>query len=240
MAELNGLRAARARAYFDDPKNMHQLGVLTILLDVCDRLLYKLLGDVDRKAPPAKIPALLDQQTTPIGQVLSELSRLLDEWLVGGALRRPWCDVDMLNALVLRMSAALCRRYEWKYSTRPYKLINVCNPQWGCGTAESTASEAVGERECCLDVFSRGARAEFRTAEAIQSDRCKAILASSFDGLRATTDWCERQTAEVQALRKYRGRGLDFTNFARENVLKQTRVAHLRAVEDKILPSRAR
>lgn len=242
LAELNGVRVARARVYFEDSKNMHELGVLTILLDVCDRLLYKLLGGVDRKAPPSKIPALIDKKSTPIGQVLSGLLHLLDSWLVGGVLRRPWCVLEMLKApikdaqyalwarcQVLRMAAALFRRYELKYSTWPYKLIKVCSPQWGPAMAGDVAAEVVAERECCLDVFTRGIKGAFPSASAIQSDRCKAILTSSFEGLRVTTDWCERQNAEVQALRKMRGRGLDFTNFSRENVHQQTRVAHLRS-----------
>lgn len=77
---------------------MHQLAVLTVLLDVADKLLFQLLGGVDRSGPPCKVPALLNRETSIIGTVLQNLHRLLERWNEGGECRRPWCVLDIVGA----------------------------------------------------------------------------------------------------------------------------------------------
>lgn len=239
LVELNGVRAARAKAYFADAGNLHQLGVLTILLGVCDRLLFAMLGGPDRKQSACTTASLLDRRDSLIAEVLSELLRLLDSWMVGGASRRPWSVLDLLKApvenaefalwsrsQVLRMAASLFRRYELKYSSWPYKLFRLCGSMWSAEAQQAVAKEAAGARECCLDTFARGMRHSCPSEEALLSDNSKLILENAFASLRLSTDWCERQNAEVQAVRRTRGRALDFTNFCRENQLKQARVAH--------------
>lgn len=242
ITELNAVRARRANEYLNDASKMQELAVLTIVLGVADQLLFELLGGIDRSAPPCKAPDLLRRESSIIGRVLSEMLQLFDEWAAGGQLRRPWCVLDLVGAplkdqafakwsraQIVRLTASLCRRYEYKFAAWPYRLFRTTDGDWSLEERREVASQACQARRCCLDTFTHGIQRGFGTPEALLSDKCNLLLTTAFAGHRLTTDWSERQNAEVQAVRRHRGRALDFTNFAKESLLKQVRLVHMRS-----------
>lgn len=250
LADLTGVRLNRTKSYLSEESTFHQLAVLTMVLMVADQLLYAMLGGVDRKGPPCKLWALVDKDGSIIGRALAGMLGLLDQWDAGDELRRPWCVLGLVGApsressfalwaraQILRMAASLSRRYELKYSSWPYPLAKLCKDTWSDDAKGAVALAASNACACCLDPFSRGLLKTYNTPELLLGEKCKLTLEGAFSALRITTDWCERQNAEVQALRRVRGRAPDFTDFARANLLKQCRVAHLhRGGKDPMAP----
>lgn len=215
--ELNGIRAHRAAEYFNNPKTKLELGVLVVALGVADRLLYSLLGGVDRQHPLGKVSALVQREAGLVAEVLGGFLHLLDGWDVGGDLRRPWCVLDILGAPVrdasfaqwsrsqiLRLAAALHRRYETKYAAWPFALYKLCSDEWSAEEKRAMASSVCASPRCCLDAFAAGFRRAFPSPEAMLSPKAAQLLSATFDALRTTTDFCERQHAEVQANRTIR------------------------------------
>lgn len=239
FTQLNSIRSQRAAAYLSDANNINQLAVLCCILDSADELLYALLGGVDRQAPPCKVHVLLRRSDSLIGKVLATILHLLDSWL-GPEGRRPWMIMDVLQApirdptfgrwvrsQVLLMTSSLVRRYESKYNSLPYNLHRLCSGEYSVGEQQALAESVLAAPACCLDTFTKGLRHGFSTAEGMQSEACRRIIRAALDGLRCTTDMCERMNAEIQASQSSRARGRDFTCFARESVLKQVRTVHL-------------
>lgn len=249
--ELTGVRASRAAEYFANPTNKFELGVLVVVVGVADRLLYALLGGVSRDAPPCKVSTLLHRQGGLLAEVLADLLTLLDRWLVGGALRKPWCVLDILGAPVddldfalfarsqiLRTAAAIHRRYEAKFADWPYKLFKLCSSEWTPEEKQAVALSAISSPRCCLDSFTAGFRIAFPTAEDMLTAKASELLSLTFDTIRVTTDFCERQHAEVQAGRPTRSGAREFTHASRESLLNQLRVVHLNSNgEDPLTPA---
>lgn len=249
LKELNGVRLLRARSYLANDQNVIELGVLTVVLLTADRLLYGLLGGPTRSAKPARVSDLLGTESSLIGDVLSNFASLLNSWLNGGALRRPWSVLDLLGvassaepsfchwarAQIMRMAGALHRRYEQKFAGYPYCLFGLCDEGVAMEARRSIAEAFVAAPRCCLDTFSAGFREAFPDAESLLAPRAARLLRSSFDSLKLTTDLSERQNAELQATRPPRSGARDFTNYSRESVLKQSRAIHMRAGGDDVL-----
>lgn len=95
---LNSARAQRANAYFADDKNKFELGVLVVVLEVSDKLLYAMLGGADRSQAPCKLSALVNRRTTMVGAALAGALQLLEGWSEGDMLRRPWSILELLGA----------------------------------------------------------------------------------------------------------------------------------------------
>lgn len=240
LQQLNGVRAQKARAYYGQERNFHELAVLTIILGVVDKLLFAMLGGVDRQAPPCKLGKLLARETSLVGQMLSDLLHLMTSWSEGGEQRRPWCILSLLDvplrdqtfalwarSQILSMAAAVARRYEFKYAAWPFPLFKLHSPDWDLAQRLSVAHELLKSPACCLDTFAAGVRQRHSSVGALMSSEAKQLLDASFDAHRLTTDWCERQHAEITAAKPPRGGGRDFANSARENVLRQAKVVHM-------------
>lgn len=238
--QLMGVRCLRASEYYGDPSTKQQLGVLVVVLGVADKLLYAMLGGVDRRQAPCKVAALLDRRTSLIGEALSGMLGLLEHWATSDKCRKPWSILDLLGApvedgafalwgrcQVLRMAASLHRRYEAKYSAWPYRLHKLCDEEYTTEEQEAIAQEACRAPRCCLDTFTASFRTAFPTPVAMMSPKGKQVLKVAFSSLRLSTDFCERQHAEVQATRPVRSGARDFSNFARESIIKQARVVHM-------------
>jgi hypothetical protein len=156
-------------------------------------------------------------------------------------LRRPWCILDLLNApldsqsftrwarsQVLRQSSALTRRYEVKYASWPYKLHTLCSQHSGAEDQRAVAESLLNADRCCLDTFAAGLRARFTTVEELLSSRCRMVVAAAFRALRVSTDFSERQHAEINSTKPTRSGARDFTHFARSSLLKQVRTVHMK------------
>ena len=68
----------------------------------------------------------------------------------------------------------------------------------------------------------------FPESSDLLSPACVATIRATFASLRLGTDLSERQSAEINATRPTRSGARDFTAFARENLLKQIRIEHMR------------
>ena len=69
LQQVSGVRARKAKEYFSRPKTFHELGVLVAVLDSADRLLFAMLGGVDRTAPQCKLNRLRDHDASLVGEV---------------------------------------------------------------------------------------------------------------------------------------------------------------------------
>lgn len=78
LQRVNGARARIAREYLSRADMMSELCVITIALDLCDDLLYEVLGGVKRTEDPAKIDALLGRDGSAIGKVQEGFLNLID------------------------------------------------------------------------------------------------------------------------------------------------------------------
>ena len=131
---------------------------------------------------------------------------LLTSWNAGGAFRRPWALLDAIGAPVddpvfmvwsrsqiLRLGAALFRRYEQRFSTWPYLLFIL-----QVRGAPEAARRAVAERLLAaarhhLDVYSLGIRFRFPTLDALMSSACRSVLVADFRTHAYGTDAIERE-----------------------------------------------
>ena len=129
---------------------------------------------------------------------------------------------------IIKMSSSITRRYEMKYSSWPYKLFKLSSPQWSEVEQLDIAQSALRLDRCCLDTFTSGLRARFPTEGDLSSPASKATICSAFSALRLATDLSERQNAEINASKPSRSSARDFSNFARESLLKQSRTEHMR------------
>lgn len=254
LQQVNGVRAQRTRDYYNQPKTFAELGVLTVILDTVDELLYAILGGVDRKGVPCKLEALLDADKSLVGKVLAGLLHLLDTWASSDVLRRPLCVLHMVKAphldlgfakwarsQVLCMAASMSRRFEFKLAAWPYPLFKLIAGGWSEGDKTLVAQAFCASPACCLGVFATGVRERFPARDAVRSPLATTVLTAAFSSHRVTTDWCERQHAEVTAARPSRGAAREFVHFARENTLKQARVVHLtNGGQDPARPARVR
>ena len=132
LQSLNGVRAFRGRKYLSDARKFWEMGVLTVVLGVADKLLFALLGGADREEVPCTMQQLLGQGESPISKVMAEMLSLLEDW-VGDPLRKPWMILDILGApmecadfirwaraQILLVNSALMRRYECRYGLLPF------------------------------------------------------------------------------------------------------------------------
>ena len=69
---------------------MFELPVITMILHVCDQLLFMMLGGQDRTEAPCSVDVLVDKTDSLIGKVLAQLRDLLRDWSTTNPLRRPW------------------------------------------------------------------------------------------------------------------------------------------------------
>ena len=76
--KMNGIRSQRAKQYYEDDLSMFRLGVLFAIVDAADELLYLMLGGADRSAPPAKVTAFLDKDTSAVARVQARFVSMLD------------------------------------------------------------------------------------------------------------------------------------------------------------------
>lgn len=121
-------RIAKTMSYYGDEGQMHELIVLTVLLQVVDStLLYPFLGNnkaPDDRESKCKVGMALDKSTSLVGACTERLLHLLHHW-TGLVDRKPWAILDTLQAPVhedddrqfarsqiLRTAAAFCKRYE--------------------------------------------------------------------------------------------------------------------------------
>jgi len=129
---------------------------------------------------------------------------------------------------ILRVHAAVFRRYELKYSRWPYRLFRLIGSGWDDVEQAAVVDEAMRLGRCCVDTFTRGMRARFPSGEKLRSQEAKSTIRAAFDSQRLTSDFSERQNAEIQASRAARGPAREFEHFSRAMVVKQSRVVHLR------------
>ena len=97
---LHKTRIDKTTSYYFDARKMHELAVLTSLLECCDaELLYPLLGDPIRSlARPSKMDLLHDRDTSKIASCCQNLLGLMSYWNHGGPHRKPWSTLDVLKA----------------------------------------------------------------------------------------------------------------------------------------------
>jgi hypothetical protein len=78
LKELNGKLITRAQAYYADERAMHELAMLTVVLDHTDVLLYELLGGTDRSKPPCKVGGFLDRDESIVAKTMAGYFSLIN------------------------------------------------------------------------------------------------------------------------------------------------------------------
>lgn len=239
LSALNGVRAKRVKAYYAQETTFHEVTVLCMVLDATDALMFGLLGGSDRRSPPVAVDGLVGRERSLIGKTLASLRNLLLEWSAGGEERRPWMLLDLVEAPLLdpkfmlwaraqivRMACALSRRCEGKYGNYPYCLHKLIDKGYTDVERSSVAADMLSSRRCCLDSFSYAFRTNFPTVQDALGATASAVLRAAFAIVLQSTDFCERQHAEVTASKPSRALGRDFSHFARFNLMKQMKVLH--------------
>lgn len=240
----NRVRARRTIEYYASEERMNELPVFTVLVGTYDEcLLYPLLGDPVSQEVPAKtskLELLLDRNKSLVGTCAERFWGLLNTWAVGGPSRKPWAILDMLAAPVaedgykrfarsqiLRLGAAIFRRFEVKFSSWPFLLRGLFADEY---TDMERREIAAAARAVCvddLDPYTLGIRTLFDTEEKLLSPECQATLRSDFSGHGVSTDLIERLHSVLTHSVPQRSRARNFANMARENMLKQTASLHV-------------
>lgn len=242
IAKVNATRRSRTAQYYLDEKNMHELAVLTALMEATDNtLMYPLFGDptpADMQTP-SKLDRILDQRTSLLGHCMEKLVHLLKSWTAGGATRKPWALLDALGAPVqdeafmrwsrsqiLRLCSSIYRRYEVRFASWPYRLHALASEGYDRPERVSIANELLQEDDSMLDVYSRGIKALFPGVGELLSHKCRSTLAADFKAHTFATDSVERLNAELARGHSTRGPARSFVHMARESVLRQVAVSH--------------
>ena len=140
QSKVNTTRKARAASYLRDPRNLEELAILTLVLDVADsHLLYPMMGDgkVGGQTPSVtcKLDMMLDPDTTLIGNCGQQFLNMIDKWVVDDDSKETWSILKLFfvdvrdettaryaRSQVLRMWSSFSRREEFKYADWPYPL----------------------------------------------------------------------------------------------------------------------
>lgn len=237
---LKSTRISRTMDYYRDDRNLHELAILTMPLEVVDStLLYPLLGDVAPKdGETSKVERLLHPTMSLIGSCAEQLANLLEGWR-GLAQRAPWSILDVLHApleqqafqafaraQILRLASSIARRYEIRFSTWPYTLWGLSSGDTSEVEKMSIAERLLGATRAELDIYSFGLRQRYNTVQLLLSEECRRTVQADFRNHPYGTDTIERLNAEVTALHPRRAPGRQFANAARESVLSQTSAIH--------------
>lgn len=240
MAEMNGIRIDRVKKYFADSKTWMELAILVPILDISDDMLYFMLGGQDRIKPPGKLLDMVKRSGSMIGITLQKLFGLLSNWCTDDPCRIPWCLLDAVQApihdaafkkfargQVLKAASIWSRRYENKFGSLPYSLYTLNSSEYSNAEKDAFITELRDSKRCCLDPFTYGLLLLFPSADGLRSQNCKDVVNAFLHASRLSTDWSERQNAEITATRCIRGPGRDFESAARSLVVKQARVVHM-------------
>ena len=250
MTEASSIRINRVLKYYADPTTWQELVVLVCVLEASDEMLYHMLGGQDRLHPPGKVMDLVKREANIVGVALQNMQRLLEQWSTDDECRRPWCLLDAVQAplheqkfkswaraQILRAASVWSRRYEQKFSSYPFSLVKLVSDEWGDASRQSFISELRAGRRCCLDPFTCGLLLLYPSRDALQSKKCKQVVEAFLKTHRLSSDWSERQNAEVTASHPVRAPGRNFEVFARASVVKQARVVHMTGGgEDPLVP----
>ncbi|CAK0819050.1 unnamed protein product [Prorocentrum cordatum] len=167
------------------------------------------MGEMGEKGKASKLDKLLCKNTSLIGQCSERLFASMEAWRQGGDRRDPWCVLDMMGIPVqsaavmrfarnqtLRLAGGVFRRYETKYSSKPYDMHVL---SLSTTTAEQKApciEHLLAADDDELDLYSRGIRKLF-TKEELGSKECEPLLRSDFMTHAFSTDVIERLNSEI-------------------------------------------
>ena len=132
-------RLGRTAKYYQNDYDQDEAVILTLIIAKYDEfLLYPFMSDgnpVDTEATNT-LYLLLDWDTSEIGKCCQALSGMLDAWDTDDPERCPWGLLDALQISlkdqlrmrtargnILRMSAAVARRYEIRFADLPFDLL---------------------------------------------------------------------------------------------------------------------
>ena len=147
LKALKGVRVGRANGYYKSEDEIDEVGVLFTILNLIDKkLLYPMLGGVDRKTEPAKLAKFLARDTTLVGDAMEQLSELInhwyvpdnvdvaaDQWMISGFLRSPMANQQFMRkarGLTFAMDCAVARRWEHKYDGDQYRPFAIIFGEW--------------------------------------------------------------------------------------------------------------
>lgn len=250
---VNKSRLQKTQAYFANPRSMHELVVYCAILAAADEnLLYPFMHDClqDDTTGASKMEMLLHPMESKVGVCFRSLYDLLAMWTTGGARRRPWCLLDVVGApmedseflvwvrsQVLRLAAALFRRYECRLSGWPFKLFKLVCSAFSADEKQQVISDLIGARKEWLDTYSLGIRTKYPSAEALMSEACLATLANDFERHGHSIAQIERLNAELTRGHNPRAPARNFASTASSSVLRQACVVHRRrGGEDPLAP----
>ena len=239
---LQGVRSRKAVEYYKNDRNMHEICVLAMCLEVCDAsMLYALLGDPLPSSPGdrSKLDKCLDKHDSVLGKCVSGLLNLMEGWSVEDSTRRPWCLLDALEAPVhdpdfkkwsrsqiLRLAAAMFRRHESRLAQFPYRLFDLFSPSASDADRDKVCDDLLRAPRDHLDTYSLGVRTLHPTKESLMSWACTCRLKADFTSHSWGTDFIERLNAELTSRHPRRGASRSFVHSSRESVLRQVATVH--------------
>ena len=238
--KINETRIAKTMEYYQCDGNMHELAILTALLEVVDStLLYPLLGDaVPRDSTsPCKVGRLLSKSDSLIGSCTQQLWNLMECWTAGHG--RVWLILDVLQApttqqrymkwargQILRMASSVARRYETRFADWPYPLWKLACADFPEAEKRKVAEQLLEARRVELDCYSFGIRLRFPTLQKLLSPECSQVVLADLSSQPYGIDTIERMNAELTATHPRRAPARNFSNAARESVLRQACASH--------------
>lgn len=241
---VNRSRLQKTRDYFGNPATLPELVVYAALLEVSDsHLLYPFLDDALREdGGHSKLELVVHPEVSKVAMCFQELYGLLSGgWPVGnmaetsgywkllvvaGAPIKELAFLQWARSQILRLVAALYRRYELRFSSWPYKLYALFCPAFTEDHRRRVISELLGARSEVLDIYSRGIRKLFPTPERLQSVHCQAVLEGDFARHAHNIAQVERLNAELTRGHNPRAPPRSFPNTADNMVLRQARAVH--------------
>lgn len=127
-----------------------------------------------------------------------------------------------------RLAAATFRRYETKYSSLPYSLFALIDPDASEAERDLVIDALLRADYHDLDPYSKGFRRAHPSAAELRSFAARVALRTDFRAHTLATDPIERLNSELSRGVATRGPGRNFTQLSRENFLSQVATEHCR------------
>jgi len=181
----------------------------------------------------------LDFEDTLIGKCAQKLFVMIHEEWLGAPDRKPWGLLEALGinmkdqpfmkfarGRTLRLSSAVYRKYELKYSDLHWKLYQGAMGSRSGVLLDELLDEVFSAPDEWIDIYVRGFRRIYNTKELIVSPSARATIIIDVKSLPASSDLIERLNSEMMRSHPVRAPARSAIYAFRESVLSQVSAVH--------------
>lgn len=249
-AVVHAARVQKVKAWLTRPASRMQIGVLFVLVQGLDRIMYFLMGGNTRDGARSRRPGTTPRHEEPlpcrellehVSAAMASFLLFLQQWQEAGApttvLLQAMGVADselaaestwrFARRVCLGFSSGLFRRFVLRLSAYPYRLWVIAD---GTFPAEVCQAEADGFYQiapCCAGFFGRRLRRLLPDSAALLSPLGRTCLATWLRTLVWSVYGCEKEHASCRRLLLGSGPSRSWTLCARERLLEMARTIHI-------------